>query len=31
VLEPVNAEFAPLVVDAGDEVRVIAEIVKVLG
>ncbi len=30
VLEPVNAEFAPLVVNDGDEVRVIAEVVKVL-
>jgi hypothetical protein len=31
VLEPANAEFAPLVVNDGDEVRVIAEVVKVLG
>jgi SOS-response transcriptional repressor LexA len=30
-LEPVNAEFAPLVVNDADEVRVIAEVVKVLG
>jgi SOS-response transcriptional repressor LexA len=31
VLEPVNPEFSPLVVNEGDEVRVIAEVVKVLG
>lgn len=31
VLEPVNTEFSPLEVNAGDEVRVIAEVVKVLG
>jgi hypothetical protein len=31
VLEPVNADFAPLVVNDGDEVRVIAEVMKVLG
>jgi hypothetical protein len=31
LLEPVNAEFAPLVVNDGDEVRVIAEVVKVIG
>ncbi len=31
VLEPANAEFAPLVVDAGDEVRVIAEVARVIG
>lgn len=31
VLEPVNTDFTPLEVNVGDEVRVIAEVVKVLG
>lgn len=31
MLEPVNADFAPLVVNDGDDVRVIAEVVKVIG
>lgn len=30
-LEPVNTDFASIVVNPGDEVRVIAEVVKVLG